>query len=128
MHVTNYQMENVLKVYTSQLSRQQAPVSSGVVAGVTTRGKRQNLIERIAADIIARIRNGANQQGPEPAAARTGKQEPGNSGAAPENRPAPFVYNVIRGPAEKKTNVLAVENADFLARRFGRLVGRMTNR
>ncbi|MFZ0613746.1 MAG: hypothetical protein WAM73_16025 [Desulfobacterales bacterium] len=118
MHVTNYQMENVLKVYTSQLSRPRAPVSGGVGAAMSARGKRQNLIERIATDIIARIRNGGHRQGREPAAARALKQESGNP-AAPEIRPAQFVYNVIRGQAAKKTNVLAVEDADFFRGALG---------
>ena len=102
MHVTNYQMENVLKVYTSQLSRPRAPVSGGAGAGMSAGGKRQNLIERIAADIIARIRNGGYRPVREAAAVRALEQESGNPVAAPENRPARFVYNVIRGRAEKK--------------------------
>lgn len=129
MHITNYQMENVLKVYTSQLNRHRAPVSGGAdTGGPSARGKRQNLIERIAADIIARIRNSGNRQGGESAAVGALKQEPASPAAAVENHPAQFVYNVIRGKAEKKTKILAVEDADVLSRRFGDLVARMTDR
>jgi len=136
MYITNYQMHNVLKVYTNQLSRYRAPVPdnravrkpvSHAVA-ISIEGKRQNLIERIASDIVARIRSGSNKGNEDTRVTGNLKEESKGPSRAPNSRNAKFIYNVIRGEAEKKTNTLSVEDADFLARRFEELVRKMMDR
>ena len=133
MYITNYQMHNVLKVYTNQLSKCRAPapdnravrkpVSDAI--DISIEGKRQNLIERIASDIVARIRNGGNKDNRETKITENLKEESIGPSRVPNSGNAKFIYNVIRGEAEKKTNTLSVEDADFLARRFEELVRKM---
>jgi len=133
MYITNYQMHNVLKVYTSQLSKCRAPVPDSLAVrkptsdaiDISTEGRRQNLIERIASDIVARIRNGGSRDNSETRITENFKEESKGPSRAPKSRNAKFIYNVIRGEAEKKTNTLSVEDADFLARRFEELVRKM---
>ena len=136
MYITNYQMHNVLKVYTSQLSKCRAPVPDSLAVrkptsdaiDISTEGRRQNLIERIASDIVARIRNGGSRDNSETRITENLKEESKGPSRAPNSRNAKFIYNVIRGEAEKKTNTLSVEDADFLARRFEELVRKMMDR
>lgn len=111
MYITNYQMHNVLKVYTNQLSqcRVQIPDSlagrkpTAAAIDVSTGGKRQDLIERIASHIVARIRNGGSQDNSKARITENPEEEPKAPSRAPNGRNAPFIYNVIRGAAEKKT-------------------------
>ena len=136
MYITNYQMHNVLKVYTNQLSKFRAPVPDNQAVrkpvsdaiDVSIEGKRQNLIERIASDIVARIRNGGNKGNGETRVTENPKEKSKGPSRAPDSRNTKFIYNVIRGEAEKKTNTLSVEDADFLARRFEELVRKMMDR
>ena len=136
MYITNYQMHNVLKVYTSQLSKCRAPIPDSLAVrkptsdaiDISTEGRRQNLIERIASDIVARIRNGGGRKDSETRITENLNAESKGPNRAPKSRNAQFIYNVIRGEAEKKTNTLSVEDADFLARRFEELVRKMMNR
>jgi hypothetical protein len=133
MYITNYQMNNVLKVYTSQLSKCRAPVPDSLAVrkptsdaiDISTEGRRQNLIERIASDIVARIRNGGSRNNRETRITENLNAESKGPSKAPKSRNAQFIYNVIRGEAEKKTNTLSVEDADSLARRFEELVRKM---
>ena len=136
MYITNYQMHNVLKVYTNQLSKFRAPVPDNLAGrkpvsdaiDISIEGKRQNLIERIASDIVARIRNGGSKDKSETRISENLKEESKGPSRAPNSRNAKFIYNVIRGEAEKKTNTLSVEDADFLARRFEELVRKIMDR
>jgi hypothetical protein len=133
MYITNYQMHNVLKVYTSQLSKCRAPVPDSLAVrkptsdaiDISTEGRRQNLIERIASDIVARIKNGGSRNNGETRITENLNEESKGLGRASKSRNAKFIYNVIRGEAEKKTNTLSVEDADSLARRFEELVRKM---
>ena len=136
MYITNYQMHNVLKVYTNQLSKDRLPVPDNRAVrrpvsdatDISIDGKRQNLIERIASDIVARIRNGGNKGNGETRVTENLKEKSKGPSRAPDSRNTKFIYNVIRGEAEKKTNTLSVEDADFLARRFEELVRKMMDR
>jgi hypothetical protein len=136
MYITNYQMHNVLKVYTSQLSKCRAPVPDRLAVrkptsdaiDISAEGRRQNLIERIASDIVARIRNGGGSENSETRITENLKEESRGPSRAPHSRNAKFIYNVIRGEGEKKTTTLSVEDADFLARRFEKLVRKMMDR
>ena len=136
MYITNYQMHNVLKVYTNQLSKDRLPVPDNRAVrrpvsdatDISIDGKRQNLIERIASEIVARIRSGGNKGTGETRGAENLKKESKGPNRAPARRNATFIYNVIQGEAEKKTNTLSVEDADFLARRFEELVRKMMDR
>ena len=136
MYITNYQMHNVLKVYTNQLSKFRAPVPDNQAVrkpvsdaiDISIEGKRQNLIERIASQIVARIRCGDNKGNGETRATESLEDESKGPSRASKSRNAKFIYNVIRGEAEKRTNALSVEDAEFLARRFEELVRKMMDR
>jgi hypothetical protein len=136
MYITNYQMHHVLKVYSNQLSKHKAPVTDNRAVrkpvsdanDISIEGKRQNLIERIASEIVARIRRGDKKGSGETRATENVKDESKGPSRASRSRNAKFIYNVIRGEAEKRTNALSVEDAEFLARRFEESVRKMLDR
>ena len=125
MHITNYQMHNVLKVYTNHLSKDRTDTSGRPTirkpnsdrVRISAEGKRQNLIDRVAADIVARITKegiGDNDDS---------TKEPVSDYSAPPKRNTQFEYNVLQGDADKEMNKLSVENAGFLIRRIEELTG-----
>ena len=125
MHISNYQMHNVLKVYTNHLSKDRTekadrptirkPNSDRVQ--ISAEGKRQNLIDRVAADIVARI----TKEGIGGRAASANQTISKHSTL--QNKNTQFEYNVMQGGAEKETNRLSVENASFVIRRIEELTG-----
>jgi hypothetical protein len=131
MQITNYQMHNVLKVYTNQLSKGITGKSgrptirkpNSDLVRISAEGKRQNLINRVAADIVARI----TKEGIGGSASRNAhaviQNEAINHKKSSQNRNDQFEYNVMNESAEKKTNKLSVENAAFLIRRIEELSG-----
>ena len=129
MHITNYQMHNVLKVYTNHLSKESSQKSgqpkirkpNSDMVRISNEGKRQNLIERVAADIVARItKEGINASS---STADNNKKDNVSHQRSLEKKNARFEYNVMNGSAEKESNSLSVENAGFLIRRIEELTG-----
>ena len=131
MQITNYQMHNVLKVYTNHLSRERTDKSDRPTirkpnsdrVRISAEGKRQHLIDRVAADIVARI----TKEGIDGSDSRDShaviQKETINDDSSLQNRNSQFEYNVMNGSAEKETNTLSVENAGFLIRRIEELTG-----
>ena len=125
MHITNYQMHNVLKVYTNHLSKDKTDTSGRPTlrkpnsdrVRISAEGKRQNLIDRVAADIVARITKEGIGDDAAPA------KETASNYSKPPNRNTQFEYNVMQGGSGKETNKLSVENAGFLIRRIEELAG-----
>ena len=129
MHITNYQMHNVLKVYTNHLSKERTHKSGqpkirrpdSDMVRISAEGKRQNLIEKVASDIVARItKEGINASSSSEA---NDKAENSSHQTSLAKKNARFEYNVMHGSAEKESNSLSVENAGFLIRRIEELTG-----
>ena len=128
MHVTNYQIHNVLKIYINQLNKERSvgraisgvQQTSGDSISISAEGKRRNMIDNIAADIVSRIthygpggefdRKIVDQLQNEIDGIKAGKEE--------ERR---FVYNVVHSNEEKETNALSTEDADLLTQRLEEL-------
>ncbi len=132
MHITNYQMHNVLKVYTNHLSRDRFEKSgrpmirkpNSDMVRISSGGKRQNLIDRVAADIVSRItQEGIGKSERQDAQPESLAEEPIGGHPVSQNRTARFEYNVLNGRAEKETNTLSVEDAGFLIQRIDELTG-----
>jgi hypothetical protein len=121
--IASYQIHNVLKLYTDRLSKKRRlkhlrggddPVLQPEATRLSNDGRRDYLVERLAADIVSRIQNREPQ-----------KRFPGNSPEAvsePKADPAAvngeFVYNIISDDQCKKTVRLSLEDSDFLMRRI----------
>jgi hypothetical protein len=131
MNITNYQMHNVLKVYTNHLSKDRTHTNgqpkirkpNSDMVRISAEGKRQNLIERVAADIVARItKEGIDTSTSSEADIATNKEKLAKQ-PSPQKKNAQFEYNVMQGSEKKSINRLSVENAGFLLRRIEELTG-----
>ncbi len=130
MYVPSYQILNVLKVYTRQLS--QPSDGLGASAGgekpligkinISDEGKRQAVIDKVAADILERISRFGSME------ADALPEEGGLSLAGNLERPpsrketAHFAFNVIDASNEKMGLNLPVEDSRFLSQRLEELV------
>lgn len=127
--IASYQIHNVLKMYTDRLSkkrrladlrRESAPEPQFEMTSGSDERRRDDLVERLAADIVARIQH----EGPR-------KNLPGGKTEAkfeldrePSRNESVFVYNVIHGGRCKKTVRLSLDDPDFLLRRIAELADR----
>ena len=126
MYITNYQIQNVLKVYTTQLSRNSGPESPKSQAKrpisdnitISAEGRRQSIIDKVAGDIVDRI----TQHGPQNQVDRdiiSQLQEEIKDKTPVENqKDDQFVYNEINHQQEKTTQTLMVEDTHFLLKRL----------
>ena len=126
MYIPSYQIHNVLKVYSKQVSQSrilerqngidQKPSVDKI--NISAEGKRKVIIDKVASDIVDRI----TQFGPEDKvghdiANRLEDEigQPMESGTENRKKEIDFVYNVIDDQNNKTTNTISVENSNFLA-------------
>ncbi len=129
MYIPSYQIHNVLKVYTKQLSQGRFLDRKRGVEGKSTmdkinlsaEGKRQAIIEKVAADIVERITNYGPQDDVEHQIVDTLREELGENVDFATPNTKNFVFNVINGKNEKIINTFSVEDTDFIIRRLEQL-------
>jgi hypothetical protein len=130
MYISDSQMQNVLKVYTSQLSKKKASGHSRKESGksvtdtirLPTEGRRQSVIKKVAEDIVARITRGKSRRKTDGQDFIEKLREKLNQKLDREKPDTKrFVYNVIGDNKEKKTNILSTEDTRFLMRRLEEL-------
>ena len=126
MYITNYQIQNVLKVYTSQLSRNSGPESAKSEAKrtnsdnitISAEGRRQSIIDKVAGDIVDRItRHGPQNQIDHDIISQL-QEEIKDRTQVEDQKDDQFVYNVIDHQQEKSTQTLMVEDTNFLLKRL----------
>ncbi len=126
MIVTNHQIQNVLKVYTSQLSKGRKADSQSTsirkpfadAVDISAEGKRQALIERLTKAIVGRIiRTDPRLQNDRQIFERM-KSEIENDFGVREGKDQQFAYNVINGDATKTVNTLSLEDPGDLIKRL----------
>lgn len=128
MHITSYQMHNVLNCYSRQLSQgrrgaKAAPVSGqgGVAAEHSeSGGKRAATWEAVCLDIYNRLTDleSLNTAASESRPAADEQQAPEHHHESPLRQPATFVYNVIDRLDRKITNQISVEDSNGFVRRL----------
>jgi hypothetical protein len=131
MFVPAYQIHNVLKVYTRQLSQPGDGAGGGARGGakpsigkinISDEGKRQAVIDKVAADIIERLSRFESLPADAPSV-QTGSPPAGSRLQPPSRRqPAQFIFNVIDASNQKKSCNLPVEDSQFLSQRLEELV------
>ena len=129
MHVSTYQIHNVLNVYSKQLSQDRsAPkLKSGYKRNLadqinlSNEGKRKATIDKVAQDIVSKISDfGSKNKG------KTGEpdrleERNEDQFESDQKREAAFVYNVIDELNEKTTTALSVKDNGFLVNRLEQL-------
>lgn len=130
MHIPSYQIQNVLKVYSKQLSQQKflaknktlgQNTGSADSVTISSKGKRQAIIEKVASNIIYKITmEGPKEQVEETITSQIEKElgKKINFSGKKENK---FTYTYIDENDEKVTKTLSVEDSDFVMQRMTEL-------
>lgn len=124
MEIPTYQIHKVMRVYTKQLTQSKLlERSSGSKASVdqisiSTEGKRQAIVDQVAADIVERItsfgpRDEFDQEIVNKLEDEIGRKVDFNKTKKPE-----FVYNTIDEANGKKTSTISVDDSRFLINRL----------
>ena len=129
MNISNYQMHNVLKVYTRQLSRNRIteyhgaktakPASDSI--SISAEAKRQVVIDKVTADIVDRITRKGPQSDVDREIVDQLRDEMDGQEVIDQSKGSDFVYNVIDADREKEKTKLSVEDSDFLVKRLEHL-------
>ncbi|MCK5541850.1 MAG: hypothetical protein KAI40_04090 [Desulfobacterales bacterium] len=130
MHIPSYQIQNVLKVYSKQLSQQKflaknktlgQNTASADSVTISSKGKRQAIIEKVATNIIDKIiLVGPKEQVGETITTQIEK-ELGKKINFTEKKENKFTYTYIDENDEKVTKSLSIEDSDFVMQRMTEL-------
>lgn len=129
MQIPSYQIQNVLKVYSRQLSQGKimarnkfgdANTNSADSVTLSSEGKRQAIIDKVAANIVDRIiTEGPKEQTEEKITSQI-EQELGKKINFTKDRNQ-FTYTVIDENNQKSTRTLSVEDSKFIVKRMTEL-------
>ncbi len=136
MYISDFQIHNVLKVYSKQLTRTKAADPEKTVdtapktdkIDLSAEGKRRAIIDKVAADIVKRIiRFGPREEVDHEIVGQL-KDELGKNVDFDAEKTNNFVFNVIDGNNEKRTSTLEVEDSRFLVNRLEQLAIKMVDK
>jgi len=131
MHIPSYQIHNVLKVYSKQVSQSRilerqkgfAEKPSVDKINISNEGKRKVIIDKVAAGIVDKI----TRFGPEDQVESSGAYSAEGGTAKPAEtvtkNEKDFVYNVIDDQNNKKTNTLSIDSSSFVAQQITKPAG-----
>ena len=129
MNISNYQMHNVLKVYTQQLSRNRTSEYRGVKTAkpasdsisISAEAKRQGVIKQVTDKIVDRITRKGPQNDVDRKIVDQLRDEIDRKAVIDRSNGSDFVYNVIDADRVKEKTRLSVEDSDFLVKRLEHL-------
>lgn len=128
MQIPSHQIHNVLKVYSKQLSQARVMERNRVLSqqsdedkiNLSAVGKRQAIIEKVAADIVERITRSGPRDKVDQEIMDKLEDEIGQSiefSSQADN----FVFNVIGNDNQKTTNTSQVNNPEYFMKRLEQL-------
>jgi hypothetical protein len=135
MQIPSHQIHNVLKVYGKQLSQTRILERKKVLDGsgaddkisLSAIGKRQAIIDRVAADIVERIAQTGPQDKVDQEIVNKLEDELGQSIEFKEKDTA-FEFNVISRDNVKTTNAFQADDPDYLMKRLEELAKEAVDR
>jgi len=137
MQIPSYQIQNVLKVYSRQLSQGKILSRSNKFGAdikasadsvtISSEGKRQAIIDKVAANIVDRIITEGPKEKTEEKITTQIEEELGKkiNFAKDKNQ---FTYTVIDEDNQKITHTLSVEDSKFIVRRMTELARKVADR
>ena len=129
MQIPSYQIQNVLKVYSKQLSQGKmlsrnkfGPANriSADSVTISSEGKRQTIIDKVAANIVDKIITEGPKEKNEARIADQIEQELGKKINFSKGK-TPFTYTTIDDNNNKTTQTLSVEDSQFVVKRMTEL-------
>ena len=130
MHIPSYQIQNVLKVYSRQLSQGKILARHRTVGGnepsaenvsISAKGKRAAIIEKVTASIIDKITTIGPREKLEYEIADQVEKELGQKINFTQKKEAKFSFTAIDENNVKTTRTLSVEDSKFVIRRLTEL-------
>lgn len=126
MYIPSYQIHNVLKVYSRQVSQsriieRQKKLDDNASAdriNISAEGKRKVIIEKVASDIVERITRFGPQDNIDHSILNQLQDEIGQEIEFDKGDDSKFVYNTIDDNNNKQTNSLPVNGSSFLVERL----------
>lgn len=130
MYIPNYQMHNILNVYSKQLGQNKMSGNTKIrltkpltdQIKLTPEGKRKATIEKVANEIFNKISRLGSQKEADQIALGTAQDSSENTSGLDYKKGNEFIFNVIDDINSKKTNTLSVEDTNFLIKRLEQLV------
>lgn len=135
MQIPSYQIQNVLKVYSRQLSQGKilsrgkfgsANSISADSVTISSEGKRQAIIDKVAANIVDRIITEGPKEKNEEIITTQIEKELGKKINFTKNKNQ-FTYTVIDENNQKATHTLSVEDSKFIVRRMTELARKVAD-
>jgi len=130
MQIPAYQIQNVLKVYSKQLSQGRAiarnqkagnDIQSADKVKISAEGKRAAIIEKVASGIVDKITTAGPQEAMEKEIADELEKEMGGKIDFVKRKGEKFTFNSIDENNEKSTQTLSVEDSNFVLKRMTQL-------
>ena len=129
MDIPSYQIHNVLKVYSRQVSQTKmiernkslGKMISSDKINLSAEGKRKAIIEKVASDIVERITNFGPQNEVDEEIVNQVKKELGKDIDFRRQNDHQFVFNVLDENNNKIKTTLSVEDTDFVIKRLDQL-------
>lgn len=129
MEIPSYQIHNVLKVYSKQVSQTKIIERNKTLGkkpstdkiNLSAEGKRKAIIEKVASDIVERITNFGPQNDVDHEIVSKLKDELGKEVDFKQKGDRKFVFNVIDENENKVKTTLSVEDSDFVIKRLDQL-------
>jgi len=130
MHIPSYQIQNVLKVYSKQLSQQKFLAKNKTLAQntastdsvtISSKGKRQAIIDKVATNIIDKITMEGPREQIEETITSQIEKELGKKINFTKKNENKFTYTYIDENDEKITKSLSIEDSDFVMKRMTEL-------
>ncbi|MBF0232346.1 MAG: hypothetical protein HQK62_02080 [Desulfamplus sp.] len=130
MQIPAYQIQNVLKVYSKQLSQGRAivrdqkagnDIQSADKVKISAEGKRAAIIEKVASGIVDKITTVGPQEAMEKEIADQLEKELGGKIDFIKKKGEKFTFNSIDEHNQKSTQTLSVEDSNFVLKRMTQL-------
>ncbi len=126
MHIPSYQINNVLKVYSRQVSqskileRQKGIRKEPYVdkIDISNEGKRRVIVDKVAAGIVDKITRFGPDDRNAPAGAFPAEDDLDQPAEVESKNEKDFVYNVIDQQNNKKTNTLSIDSSNFVTQQL----------
>lgn len=125
MQIPSYQISNVIKVYSKQLSQnralarqdnnvnQQKPAMDRV--NISAEGKRQTIVDKVSDDVLSRITRYGPQDSLENKVADGLKKELKKNQNNETEKDNKFVFNFLGKDNQKQTNSISIDGSKFIA-------------
>ncbi len=135
MQIPSYQIQNVLKVYSRQLSQGKIPGKNNIANAnkisadsvtISPEGKRQAIIDKVASNIVDRIiKEGPKEKTQEKITSQIEKEPGKNINFTKEKNQ--FTYTKIDENNQKIIHTLSVEDSKFLVQRMAELARKIAD-